>query len=192
MVKYHTFYEYEDNIELTLSFDNYYRSSISRASVKHCYEFTILNEMASYGFEIGFSCVYNARTFVAAYEEKILRKINNNDKNYKCDDFKYKQGDTIEVCYDSVKQNFTIINNKYFCTAIVEFTSPVTWFAYLDHQSGGTDSVSLNLGKKTFSNPLLQGYEPWFSIENIEIYSNNQYQSFHSKVFVSLFLFSSI
>ena len=154
---YHTFYENENNIELNLKYNNYFRSSISRKTIKHCYEFTILM-MSNDAIEAGFSCSYNQRTFVSIFQHNkgILHMINSQATFYSCN-IKYQENDVIEVCYDSQTSYFSIIKGTSNCSQAFKFSNPITWFAYLDNGGlDGENKVSLNLGREEFINPLPQ------------------------------------
>ena len=182
MFQYHTFYENDDDLVFNLTHNNYYRSSVSRKEIKHCFEFEILENKTLYQFEVGFSCAYDSRTFVSVYHPRgIMRKISDsdNDNQYFDCDAEYKKGDIVEVCYDSIQKNFSVFNNNYHCSQIVSFDSPVTWFAYLDHSDTGSDMISLNLGMNKFSNQIPKGYEPWY------IDFNSYYMKRHSIAYLN-------
>ena len=54
-MSYHTIYENETGITIDLAFGKYYRSSISRKAIKHCIEYTLLEDPKN-TTEVGFSC----------------------------------------------------------------------------------------------------------------------------------------
>ena len=185
---YYTFYENENNIELSLNWNKYFRSSISRKTIKHCYEFTVLKRTHD-AIEAGFSCSYNQRTFVSIYQynQGILHMINSKSMFYSCE-IKYQENEAIELCYDSQTSKFSIIKGTENCTQTLKFSNPITWFAYLDSGTEGENIVSLNLGRKRFVNSLPAGYSPWFSYKNFEQRSDH-HNCFFSASRFNTFLF---
>ena len=162
-VSYHTFYD--DAQEITLSLGNYYRSSESKKNLHHCYEFTIIGQFSGYS-EMGFSSVYHTRTFVAYYDKNILRKYNNNDTTNSVFDCSIKgnDGDTFQVCYNSLTSQFHLITKEKHCQHNIPMDDPVTWFIYLDHSVfGKEDKIRLNLGKRKFMHQMPSGFLPWSS-----------------------------
>ena len=189
MVEYHTFYENQKTIELTLNWQNYYRSSLSRSDINHCYEVTYLSEHSSYS-EIGFSCVYQTRTFVSFYQNQgLMRKINDIEKDdvyYDCN-ITADKGETVQVCYNSITHMFHLIKGEQKCSQEISFPNPDTWFAYLDHANYiPEDTVSVNLGTKSFVNPMPIGFQPWF----VQIKTCSHYLTLHPSSFVFIYLLS--
>ena len=170
---YHTFYEYESNLQFELNFSNYYRSSMSRKSVKHCFESTLLDSSYQQSHQVGFSCSYNERQFVSfyPYSQSILLYLNGQTQLFGCS-IQQDIGETIEICFDSDASNFTIIKNDEKCNAIISFPKVVTWFLYLDHSNHSTEAakydfskVLINAGKNNFINQIPDGYEKWYTSE---------------------------
>ena len=87
----------------------YYRSSNSRKEIKHCVEFKLI-ELETKSVEVGFSSVYNTRTFIAFYQAKqgIIIMENGNGSFKKCP-IKQDIGEVVEVCYDSLTTGLLII-----------------------------------------------------------------------------------
>ena len=189
MAEYHTFYENQKKIELTLDWQNYYRSSLSRPQINHCYEVTYLTSHSSYS-EIGFSCVYQTRTFVSFYQNKgFMRKTNDTaveDVYYTCD-ITAKQGDTVQVCYNSVTRMFHLIKGNEKCSEEISLPNPDTWFAYLDHAIyQPEDHVSVNVGTKPFVNRIPAGFQLWF----VQVKTCSNYLTPHLLNFLSIYLLS--
>ena len=167
-MSYHTFYENETNIILSSTFDNYFRSSISRKEIKHCIEFKLL-ETETKAVEVGFSCSYNSRTFVSYYQYKQGILIMKNGKSTFLDcSIEQNIGETIEICYNSLTTELKIIKNSKICTEKVSLPNPITWFAYVDHGDDTKSKISLNLGKQKFINKIPKGYETWISSFNLK------------------------
>ena len=168
MPQYYTFYESDSKLDFTLQWQNYYRSSISRKTIKHCIEYTIL-KMNSNCVQVGFSCAYHQRTFISLYQywNAIIRKVNDKESYFPCG-IRYSQGDTIEACYDSTEQIMQVIKGDENCTSKITFPNPVTWFVYLDHGQNEdmSDKISLNIGKTAFHNRIPSGYQPWITGTN--------------------------
>ena len=162
---FHTFYESDKSNIFSLEYGNYYRSSLSRKDIKHCFEFSILS-LKSNRIEIGFTCSYNERTFVSIYQEiqGAIRMINGGSHKYYNCSIRQQEGDTIIVCYDSINNIFIIGKSDNKCYIEIEpFPNPVTWFAYLDHGQDTGNDVSINVGRSQFKNPIPEGYQPWYS-----------------------------
>ena len=174
---YHTFYENETEIILDLSFGQYYRSSNSRKEIKHCIEFELI-EQDTKSAEVGFSCVYNSRTFTGYYQfKKGILIMKDGESSFKDCHIKQDIGETVEVCYDSLTTELIIIKGNDKCTENVRLPNPITWFAYVDYGSSQSQGkISLNIGNQKFINPIPNGFEPWLTPKFKNICTNNMIQ----------------
>ena len=174
---YHVFFEDDDNIEITLSWMNYYRSSISRKNIKHCFEFTLLSEVSNKGAEIGFSSSINNRTFVAFYQHNNgILYMDNGEKYVKDCSIRQSIRETVQICYDSSSENLIIIKGDATCKETISLSNKQSWYAYLDHGETPSERVSLNMGSNKFINQIPEGFSPWFSDSNM-----NQITCIHQK-----------
>ena len=163
---YHVFFEDDDNLEFDLAWENYYRSSISRKSIKHCYESTRLTKKED-DIEVGFSCSINSRTFVAYYpkEKGILYRKNGNNYFVDCP-IKQNINEAVLVCYDSFAENITVIKGDLLCESHISLNNKQSWYAYLDHGRTDSEKISVNFGMNRFINSIPKGFKPWFHKNN--------------------------
>ena len=171
---FHTFYEYENDLRFELNWSNYYRSSLSRKVVKHCFESTLLETSPEKSHQVGFTWLYNERSFLSFYQYSsgILLFLSSESKTYLKCNIEQDIDETIELCFDSIKSQFIIIKNEQKCNQTINnLPKAVTWFLYLDHSQYSAESVEyskvlINAGKHRFINKLPEGFKKWFNNEN--------------------------
>ena len=171
-------------VEVDVTYQTSYRSRSFHHQVKHCVEFTFLNQNPIYHF--GFSPYRNRRSFITVNRNSqssfVITQKNYyaTDKYIKTYTIPYEENQIFLVCLDSEERKITyILGEENGTQTFPEFDKIEEWYAFTDAPDASGSKyahVSINLGFSEFVNTMPSGYSRWlFGIDGISNLKKSTY-----------------
>jgi hypothetical protein len=161
--------EFETN-EVEAFHKNTFRTNFFLRTVKHRFEARYISGCISR--HIGFSPTSSERTFISftlnsywdyLYFLEYLNQSSQSRSGYY--NYNFSSFDTLMVCLDVLNSKFiTVFLNQTLEYTISHINDTKTWYGMIDTTSSCTQSnpsiVEVNLGRKSFSNNIPNGFSP--------------------------------
>ena len=156
-------------VEVDVTHLTSYRSRSYHNKVKHCFEYTFINQNPVYHF--GFSPYQNRRAFIVVnrYDNTFFQITHKNysyiDVYSKLYHIQYQENQAYLVCLDSEESKITfVIGDQSDSLTFQKFEHVEEWYVFTDASIEATSKyahVSINLGFSEFVNQMPKGYSRW-------------------------------